>query len=76
MMESVPGQVLHPITRIEFFMGRYLIAISKTTEEYVSGVYDRERMIMVTIMKMSLILNTIRLGLSALFDKVLYNLIK
>ena len=76
MLESVPSQVLSPIPRIELFMRRYLIIISKTTEEYVSGVYDRKRMIMVTTMKISLILNTIRFGLSALFNKVLSNLIK
>ena len=72
MVNKAPSQVLitTPITRMEDFLRRNLLSISTTIDRYVSDVYDRKRMILVTVIKITLVLNTIRFGLSAVFNKV------
>ena len=62
------------ITHLESVMSRYFVTVMKNTDEYVSGQRSNRRIVLLIVVRVLVLINALRFGLSAIIDEVFIKL--
>jgi len=69
-MNILHNKLQGAISKLEKFNKNNYLAISVSSDEYITGYKRKGRLIVVTILRCLVLLNAIRFGLSAIINKV------
>ena len=58
------------IKHLETVMSRHFVTVMKSTDEYVSGQRSNRRIVLLIVVKLMVLINLLRFGVSALINKV------
>ena len=72
---DIQKQLFDSTERIEKFAKQYLLLISKTSDDYVSGVKSMNRIILVTMSRLFMFITSLRFFLIAIINKVINSIL-